>query len=124
LAARVFRFGWIESPMNLHSPSLSEVRMKMTLELPDALVKQIKLRAVRRDQKLKDAIAELLRKGLNVAHEQEANEDSPVIRIDRKTGFPVIECKQAAVPEEKLAPERVANILLAQKVSWHDEAGR
>jgi hypothetical protein len=38
--------------------------MKTTLELPDDLMKQIKLRAVHEDKKLKDAIAELLRMGL------------------------------------------------------------
>ncbi len=38
--------------------------MKTTLDLPDALVKQVKLRAVREGQKLKDAVADLLRKGL------------------------------------------------------------
>jgi plasmid stability protein len=38
--------------------------MKTTMELPDDLVKEIKLRAVREGKKLKDAVAELLRKGL------------------------------------------------------------
>ena len=39
-------------------------RMKTTLDLPDALVKEIKLRAVHEGKKLKDAMADLLRKGL------------------------------------------------------------
>ena len=34
--------------------------MKTTLDLPDALVKQVKLRAVREGRKLKDAVADLL----------------------------------------------------------------
>lgn len=38
--------------------------MKTTIDLPDALVKEIKLRALYDGQKLKDAVAELLRKGL------------------------------------------------------------
>ena len=38
--------------------------MKTTLELPDDLVKEIKLLAVHQGMKLKDAIADLLRKGL------------------------------------------------------------
>ena len=38
--------------------------MKTTLELPDELVKEIKLRAVLEGSKLKDAVAELLRRGL------------------------------------------------------------
>jgi plasmid stability protein len=39
--------------------------MKTTLDLPDDLVKQIKLRAVNDGMKLKDAMADLLRKGLS-----------------------------------------------------------
>ena len=38
--------------------------MKTTLELPDDLVKDIKLRAIHEGMKLKDAVAQLLRKGL------------------------------------------------------------
>ena len=38
--------------------------MKTTLELPDGLMQRVKLRAVRRNQKLKDAIAQLLELGM------------------------------------------------------------
>ena len=38
--------------------------MKTTLELPDDLVRRIKMRAVERNQKLKDTIAQLLKLGL------------------------------------------------------------
>ena len=41
--------------------------MKTTIELPDGLVREIKLRALNKRQKLKDAVAELLRiKGLDL----------------------------------------------------------
>ena len=99
-------------------------RMKTTLDLPDALVKQVKLRAVREGRKLKDAVAELLRKGLAVATDTEPNEPAPVIIKDKKTGLPLIVCKHAASPEEEMTPERVADILLAQEVEWHHAAGR
>jgi plasmid stability protein len=98
--------------------------MKTTLELPDALVKQIKLRAVRRGQKLKDAIAELLRKGLNAANEPGPDDEGPAIRVDQSTGLPVIQCNRSASRDDEMTPERVANILLAQEVGWHDEASR
>jgi hypothetical protein len=39
--------------------------MKMTLDLPDDLAKQVKLLAVHEDQKLKDTVAQLLRRGLS-----------------------------------------------------------
>jgi hypothetical protein len=38
--------------------------MKTTLELPDGLMQRVKLRAVHRHQKLKDAIAQLLELGM------------------------------------------------------------
>jgi hypothetical protein len=38
--------------------------MKVTIELPDDLMKQIRLHAVAKDNQLADAVAELLRKGL------------------------------------------------------------
>ncbi len=41
--------------------------MKTTLELPDALMRRVRLRAVQRSQKLKDAIAQLLELGLAAA---------------------------------------------------------
>jgi plasmid stability protein len=98
--------------------------MKTTLDLPDALVKQVKLRAQRDGRKLKDAVADLLRKGLAVTPEAESDVEAPEITKDRKTGLPLIKCKQAASPQEELTPERVADILLAQEAGWHHAAGR
>src|SRR5688572_5714158 len=43
--------------------------MKTTIDLPDELVKEIKLRAVHAGKKLKDAVAELLREGLEASAE-------------------------------------------------------
>lgn len=97
--------------------------MKTTLELPDALVKQVKLRALREGTKLKDAVAELLRKGLAAVDATEAVASEPVIKTDKKTGLPVIQCMRAATPEVEMTPDRVAAILLAQDVEWHHAAG-
>jgi plasmid stability protein len=98
--------------------------MKTSLDLPDALVKQVKIRAVREGRKLKDAVADLLRKGLAVAADAEPDAQGPVITRDQKTGLPLIECKQPAAPGEEMTPDRVAVILLAQEVEWHHAAGR
>lgn len=38
--------------------------MKTTLDLPDELMREVKIRAVHEHKKLKDAIAELLRRGM------------------------------------------------------------
>ena len=98
--------------------------MKTTLELPDALVKQVKLRALHEGRKLKDAVADLLRKGLAVAADPRPDAVAPVVTKDKKTGLPLIECQHAASAQEELTPERVANILLAQEVGWQHDAGR
>ena len=98
--------------------------MKTTLDLPDALVKQVKIRAVREGRKLKDAVGDLLRKGLAVAADTERDARAPVITRDKKTGLPLIVCKQTAATDEEITPERVADILLAQEVEWHHAAGR
>ena len=98
--------------------------MKTTLDLPDALVKQVKIRALRDGRKLKDAVADLLRKGLAAATNTEPDVVAPVVTRDKQTGLPLIQCKQAASPLEELTPERVADILLAQETEWHHAAGR
>ena len=38
--------------------------MKTTLDLPDELMRKVKIRAVHENKKLKDTIAELIRKGM------------------------------------------------------------
>src|SRR5437879_1955805 len=98
--------------------------MKTTLDLPEALVSEIKIRAVNKRQKLKDAVAELLWKGLAAAPDLDADAPAPVITTDKKTGLPLIVCKLAASPAEEMTPERVADILLSQEVEWHHAAGR
>jgi plasmid stability protein len=96
--------------------------MKTTLDLPDDLVKLVKLRALQEGRKLKDAAADLLRKGLAAAN-QAPEDASPVVARDKETGLPLIQCKQAASPQDELTPERVAAILLAQETDWHHAAG-
>ncbi len=97
--------------------------MKTTLELPDDLVKQMKLRALQDGRKLKDAVADLLRKGLAVARDEPSDADQPAVTRDKKTGLPLIACKRAATRRDELTPERVADILLAQEAGWYGAAG-
>ena len=47
--------------------------MKTTLEVPDALLRRVKIRAAERNQKLKDVIAQLLELGMSA----EANRRAP-----------------------------------------------
>jgi plasmid stability protein len=98
--------------------------VKTTLDLPHTLIKQVKLRALRDGQKLKDAVAELLRKGLAARRQSRPETTAPVVTRDKQTGLPVIVCKQSASSHEEFSPERIAEVLLTQEAEWHHAAGR
>lgn len=84
--------------------------MKTTLDLPDDLMRTIKLRAVQEDRKLKDMIAELLRRGL-VAEEERSR--GP---IRNRVELPLIKCGHPAAPGKEITPERVAEILMQEEI--------
>ena len=96
--------------------------MKTTLDLPDELVRQMKLRALNEGRKLKDAAAELLRRGL-AAEAQKIDPkmefELPHVKSDTKTGLPVIECKRTARRSDEMTPQRVAEILSGQEAEWN-----
>jgi hypothetical protein len=52
--------------------------VKTTLDLPDALMRQVKIRAVHEQKKLKDAIAEFIRKGMAAGKSRPAKMPKPV----------------------------------------------
>lgn len=84
------------------------VRMKTTLELPDELMREIKIRAAHEDRKLKDLVAELLRRGLS--RRQGA---PPPVR--RRVRLPLVRCAHTARPGREMTPDRVAEVLLAEE---------
>lgn len=96
--------------------------MKVTLDLPPSLVKQVKLRALNDGKKLKDAVADLLQRGMAA----DGFEDGPsgTGRRRKRVNLPVIKCKHAATPQDAMTPERVAKILADQEVEWHHAASR
>ena len=51
--------------------------MKTTLELPDTLMRRVRLRAVHRGQKLKDAVAQLLELGMAAEGDAAAGRKAP-----------------------------------------------
>ena len=70
--------------------------MKTTLELPDGLMQRVKLRAVHRNQKLKDAIAQLLELGMAASPDPEKLQRAPKpVRL--KSGRLNIEDIEAAI---------------------------
>jgi hypothetical protein len=62
---------------------------KTTLELPDALMQRVKLRAVRRHQKLKDVIAQLLELGMAAAPESERPRMPKPVRLKGNKGLDI-----------------------------------
>jgi plasmid stability protein len=83
-------------------------QVKTTIELPDDLIREIKVRAAREDRKLKDLIADLLRRGLA------ANESSRDVR--HRVKLPLIH-GQPPDPGEEVTPERMKQILLDEEVA-------
>lgn len=59
--------------------------MKTTLELPDELMRRIKIRAAASDRKLKDTVEELIRRGLEAA-EAESSRD-PIGALKKRLKF-------------------------------------
>jgi plasmid stability protein len=81
--------------------------MKTTLELPDELMRAVKIRAVRKNRRLKDEVADLLRRGLS-----EKGTASP---LRRRVKLPLVQCARRARAGEEMTPERVAAVLLAEE---------
>jgi plasmid stability protein len=86
--------------------------MKTTPELPDDLVRAVKIRAVEENRRLKDTVADLLRHGLT--------QKRGVPATARKgLKLPLIECAHEAQPGEKMTPEWVAEVLLEEEAGVH-----
>lgn len=93
--------------------------MKTTLDLPDELVREMKIRAACEGKKLKDIAAEIIRHGLE--HPMTPL-SSGVKRHDR---FPIIECEPPIPPAKDLTPAQLAETLIEQEADWnHDITGR
>ena len=86
--------------------------MKTTLDLPDDLVRAVKIRAVEENRKLKDTIADLLRRGLS------QKRGAPAV-ARRRIKLPLVECAHEALPGEEMTPERVAEALLEEEAGAH-----
>lgn len=91
--------------------------MKTTLDLPDDLMRAVKMRAVEENRRLKDTIAELLRRGLG----QETG-GPPTIR--NRVRLPLVLCAHEAPAGEEMTPERVAQVLLDEEAEREHVAVR
>jgi plasmid stability protein len=85
--------------------------MKTTLDLPDDLMRAVKIRAVEENRKLKDMIADLLRRGLA--------EEAGVLTAGTRVRLPLVQCAHDARPSDEMTPERVAQVLLDEEAQEH-----
>ncbi len=83
--------------------------MRTTLEIPDSLMRDIRVRAALSDRTLTQQITNLLRAGLNVTTET-ATKDSGHVQL------PLVRTSRNATADE-LSPQRVAEILARSDVS-------
>jgi hypothetical protein len=59
--------------------------MKTTLEMPDELMRRVKIRAVQRNQRLKDVVAQLLEAGMAAApHDAPRTRVPKPVRLKRR----------------------------------------
>lgn len=86
--------------------------MKTTLNLPDDVIRAVKLRALQENRTLQDTIAELLRRGL--AHQPGRADATP-----RRVRLPLVQCTHAATDLQEMTPERVAETLLEEEARLH-----
>ncbi len=88
--------------------------MKTTVEIPDDLMKAIKIRAVEEGKKLNQVMRELLTSGLKTKQPK-----LPKVRIgvDKLNGLPVILSSKAKNGD--LTPAQLSDILNEQEASYH-----
>ena len=78
--------------------------MKTTIDLPDELMRAVKVRAAQEGRKLKTVMADLVERGLSA---DPATNVGPPARVV----LPLVECTHEARPDEEMTPERVAAVL-------------
>ena len=92
--------------------------MKMTLDLPVDLVREMKLKAAHEGRKLREVATEIFRLGL-------ASPKPPGEISRKRVRLPLIECGATETPTRELTADRVADILLNQEADWtHEASGR
>jgi plasmid stability protein len=79
--------------------------MKTTLDLPDEVVREVKLRAVVQGRTVKDLVAEFLRQGLGMVPLDRPGKRPISERVEiRESGLPIIRCRPPA-PATRMSVE-------------------
>lgn len=71
-------------------------------------MREIKIRAVNENRRIKDVVADALKRGL-------AKDDVARKRVRQRVRLPLVECAHEAHPDDEITPDRVATILLAEE---------
>lgn len=91
--------------------------MKATIDLPDELIREVKLRAVVQRRTVKDLVAEFLRQGLGMTPAGQKPLTSSVVEIG-EGGLPVIRCRPDA-PATRMSGEEL--LQLEQEIQAHED---
>jgi hypothetical protein len=89
--------------------------MKTTLDLPDEVIRAVKLRAVMQQRPLKDLVADFLRQGLGMQPSAQVGQPPAGSIVERATnGLPTVRCRAGAAAggfnlDELLRLEQSAN---------------
>ena len=94
------------------------VSVKITLDIPDDLLRSVNRRAVQDGRKSNDVAVEIFRRGLA----QPKPAANPVGR--QRVKLPLIRCHHPADSKAALTPDQVAAVLLKQEVEWSHETTR
>jgi plasmid stability protein len=97
--------------------------VKTTLDLPDQLVQQLKIRAVQERRPIKRLVAELLSQSLNAASAPHLPAAPPLPKniVMNERGFPVIRCGQD-VPASQMTVEEL--VAMEQEVLFQEDMQR
>ena len=96
--------------------------MKTTLDLPDELMREVKLRAVIQGRTLRDLVAEFLKQGLGLPASLPGPVQSPggMLALSAN-GLPVIRCRGDA-PATQMRPQDL--LALEQQAQTDEDMGR
>jgi hypothetical protein len=96
--------------------------MKTTLDLPEDLIREVKLRAVMQRRTVKDLVAECLRQGLDATPPAPAAKPSPNAKVKvNASGLPVIQCR-ANAPAARMRRKQL--LQLEQAAQAEEDAKR
>jgi len=81
--------------------------MKTTLDLPDELIREVKLRAVGQGRPLKDLVAEFLRQGLGMP---------PLGQAEKRLASSMVEIGEGGLPFIKCGPDAPASRMTTEEL--------